>query len=117
MKKNLLPKKPIRLRSLNFGPAIYRINYVDKLLTEDDTRRLAGNINHAHCTLNIDPDADPQSMIETILHEGIHYYLVQFGQEDAINPARAEDVVETIANGIMTILRLNPDFVKAVQEL
>ena len=78
---------------------------------------MAGNINHAHCTLNIDPDADPQSMVETILHEGIHYYLVQFGQEDAINPARAEDVVETIANGIMTILRLNPDFVKAIREL
>ena len=102
---------------MNFGSAIFRIEYEDRLSNDSDTRRLSGSINHAQCVIKLDPNADPQSVADTIVHEAIHFFLIHCGQEGAINPDRLEDVVQTISNGMMTIMRLNPGFVKLVQEL
>ena len=102
---------------MNLGSATYQIEYVASLLDTSGTNRLAGAINHAQCVIKVDPEADPQAVMETIVHEAFHFFLVQYGQEDAVNPARIEGVVETMANGFLMMMRLNPLFVKAIQEL
>ena len=116
-KQQRRPKTMQHLAQMNFGSAIYRIEYEDRLLNNDDTRRLSGAINHAQCVIKLDPNADPQSVADTIVHESIHFFLAHCGQEGAINPDRLEDVVQTISNGMMTIMRLNPGFVKLIEEL
>ena len=93
---------------MNLGSATYQIEYVDKLLDIGGVNRLAGAIDHNQCSIKVDPGADAQIVLETILHEAIHFFLVQYGQEDAINPPRIEGVVETMANGFLMMMRLNP---------
>jgi hypothetical protein len=115
--KTPLRKKKTLLKSLNLGSSQYRIEYVDKLLDVGGVNRLAGAIDHNQCVIRIDPGADPQIVLETILHEAFHFFLVQYGQEDAINPPRIEGVVETMANGFLIMMRLNPDLLTAIEEL
>jgi len=115
--KTPLRKKTIRLKSLNLGSSVYQIEYVDHLLDIGGTNRLAGAIDHGKCRIKVDLEADKQVVMETIVHEAFHYFLVQYGQEDAINPARIEGVVEALSNGFLMMMRLNPLFVKAIQAL
>jgi hypothetical protein len=102
---------------MNLGSAKYQIEYTDRLLDAGGVNRLSGSIDHGQCVIRIDPAADPQAVMETIIHEVFHFFLVQYGQEDAITPARIEGVVEALSNGFLLAMRLNPDFVKMIQEL
>lgn len=102
---------------MNLGSAKYQIKYTDRLLDAGGVNRLSGAIDHSQCVIHVDPGADPQVVLETMIHEAFHYFLVQYGQEDAIVPARIEGVVETLSNGFLMMMRLNPDLVKLIEEL
>ena len=109
-------KGPLKLTSLNFGSAIYKIEYEERLRSTDD-QRLSGSISHSQCVITLDPSADAQSIADTIIHESIHFFLAHYGQEGAVNPARLEELVQSVANGVLTVMRLNPQLVKMLQEL
>lgn len=109
-------KNPLRPKAINFGPATYNIRYTYKLMSEDNSQKLNGAINYQAGVIELDPAVSDQSMIGTIWHEAMHFLIKQYGQESAINPARIEDLVETLSTGIQTVIRLNPKLVRFMED-
>ena len=104
-----------KIEKIDFGAAVYSVEIVPRLV--DDEHKLRGQINHNACLIEVEESLDPQDQFITLLHECIHYYLSQFGHNDAINPARAEGVVNTIATGMTLVLRKNPILITMLEEL
>lgn len=104
--------KNLRPKAIDYGSALYKIVYTDKLMTDDGMHKLNGQINYQKCQIQLDPGVSDQSMIETILHESVHFFIKQYGHESSINSQRLEELVEAISGGLQLLLRLNPNLVK-----
>ena len=106
-----------KLKTLDFGAAVYKVEYVERLLGDDDSEKLRGQISHTDCLVKLEESLDPQDQFITTLHECFHYYLSQYGHSDAINPSRLEGVINTLAVGMTALLRKNPALITMLQEL
>ena len=106
----------VRPKAINFGPSTYKIKYVRKLMSEDNSLKLNGTIKYQDGVIELDPEVSDQSMIGTIWHEAVHYFIKQYGQESAVNPERMEELVETVSTGILTVIRLNPKLVRFMED-
>ena len=105
-----------RITKIDFGAATYDVVYTEKLMSEDESQRLRGQINYQKCRVEVDPGMDNRRLAATLLHESVHFFLNEYGQDSAINPQRMEDVVTAVSTGMQLLIRLNPDLVKFVQE-
>lgn len=106
-----------RLKSIDFGAAVYKVSYVERLLGDDANEKLRGQISHTECLVKLEESLDPQDQFITTIHECLHYYISQYGHSDAINPARLEGVINTLAVGMTALLRRNPTIITMLQEL
>jgi hypothetical protein len=106
-----------KLKTIDFGAAVYKVDYVERLLSGEENEKLRGQINHPACLIQLEESLDPQDQFITTLHECFHYYLSQYGHSDAINPARLEGVINTLAVGMTAVLRKNPVLITMLQEL
>lgn len=106
-----LPKK------INLGAINYHVEVVPRLTDGYDKKRLMGEIKHSLSRIQIDSEAEIQAMATTLMHEIVHYFLMEYGQVSAINPDRVEEVVTAMATGMTLLIRKNPDLIKFLQEL
>lgn len=107
---------PLRPKAIDFGAAKYKVRYTDKLMSEDNSQKLNGAISYQEGVIELDPAVSDQSMIGTIWHEAVHFFIKQYGQESAVNPARLEDLVETLSTGIQTVIRMNPKLIRFMED-
>ena len=106
-----------KLKTIDFGAAVYKVEYVERLLGDDDSEKLRGQISHTDCLVKLEESLDPQDQFITTLHECLHYYISQYGHSDSINPNRLEGVINTLAVGMTALLRKNPALITMLQEL
>lgn len=109
-----MPELPDKI---DLGAVIYSIEVVPGLTDGDDKKRLMGQIKHSLSRIQLDANAEIQAMATTLMHEIMHYYIVEYGQETTIDPSRMEDIVTALATGITYLIRRNPDLIKFIQEL
>lgn len=102
---------------IDLGAVTFHIEVVPRLTDSNDKRRLMGQIRHSLSRIQLDTEAEVQAMATTLMHEIMHYYVVEFGQESAVNPERMEDLVTALASGMTLLIRRNPNLIKFIQEL
>ena len=105
-----------KVTKINFGSATYDVVYTEKLMSEDESQRLRGQINYQKCRVEVDPELDDRRLASTLIHESVHFFLSEYGQDTAVNPQRMEDLVTAVSTGVQLLIRLNPDLVEFVQE-
>jgi len=106
-----LPKK------IDLGAIIFDVEVIPKLVDDDDKKRLIGQIKHSLSRIQLDADAEVQAMATTMMHEIMHYFIVEFGQDKAIDPLRMEGLVNALSAGMTILIRRNPDLITFMQEL
>lgn len=100
-----LPKK------INMGSFIYRVVPIQGLISEERSIKLAGLLCPNEGEIRIDSDYSPQMQGSALIHEIIHHILSSTGRDNDIKPEQIENIIDTMADGIMMLMRLNPDFV------
>jgi hypothetical protein len=90
------------IRQLRIGPYIYRVEYVDGLRADDDTR-LAGNIEYERAVISIDQNSIEAVQLVTLFHEVIHGILANAGITH-----HKERLIDAIATGLVQVLIDNP---------
>ena len=99
-------------QSIDFGSRVFKIEIVDKLLTDENggSKKISGSIDAGKCLIQIEKQSDPQSQIVVLWHEIVHHLLGKVGHDgdDFINPRMEEAIVEGLSDGIVMVLRLNP---------
>ena len=91
--------------SIQIGPIIYKVQFVDNLHAEDG-RGIDGWIRYGQSTISVDSSVGPQRARQTIWHEVIHGL---FDNAGIAQPP--EGTVEALANGVMDVLMRNPALV------
>jgi len=108
----------IPIKQIDFGGEKYDVVHEEKLRDESDDQRLSGSIRHGQCRITLDSSEHLQRQASTLMHECVHYLITMHDLEtkDTINPDRKEMLISTIALGMVTIIKRNPNFIRLLQE-
>jgi hypothetical protein len=87
---------------LKVGPFNYKVELHEGYWNKDD-ERVYGELDERQCTINIDIDASPEVIRESLLHEVLHAILVMYEKDD-------EELVRILTPMILMVLRDNPKF-------
>jgi len=107
-----MPKMPIT--QIDFGGEKYTVKSVDNLSVDGTT--LSGHIKHGQHTIELDIQECIGQQTCTLMHECIHYMLMAHGYADRIVPDCKEGLIDTIAIGMITLIKRNPNLIGLIQE-
>ena len=93
-------------RYLKVGPFNYTVELHDGYWNKDDIR-VYGEVDERTCTINLDVDASPEVVRDSIVHEVIHAILLMYDRDD-------EDLVRLLAPMILQVMRDNPKLMLAL---
>lgn len=108
---------PTPPKKIDLGAVIYQVEVIPQLVDAYDKKRLMGEIKHSLSRIQLDANAEVQAMATTLMHEIVHYFIMEYGQITAIAPDRMEEIVTAFATGLIQLIRRNPDLIKFIQEL
>lgn len=87
------------------GPCNFTVEFVNKLLDDDEVKKLNGHIKYGDTSIQIESNMSDESRLLTLVHEIIH------GCDTFANAELTEKQVELMANQLLAVLNHNPDFV------
>jgi hypothetical protein len=93
-------------RHLKVGPFNYTVELHDGYWNKDDIR-VYGEVDERTCTINLDVDASPEVVRDSIVHEVIHAILLMYDRDD-------EDLVRLLAPMLLQVMRDNPRLMLAL---
>ena len=93
-------------RYLKIGPFSYTVELHEGYWNKDDVR-VYGEVDERSATINLDVDASPEVVRDSILHEIIHAVLMMYDKDD-------EDLVRLLAPMLLQVMRDNPKLVLAL---
>ena len=93
-------------RYLKIGPFSYTVELHEGYWNKDDVR-VYGEVDERSATINLDVDASPEVVRDSILHEIIHAILMMYDKDD-------EDLVRLLAPMLLQVMRDNPKLVLAL---
>jgi hypothetical protein len=93
-------------RYLKVGPFNYTVELHDGYWNKDDIR-VYGEVDERSATINLDVDASPEVIRDSIVHEVIHAILLMYDRDD-------EDLVRLLAPMLLQIIRDNPKLILAL---
>ena len=93
-------------RYLKLGPFNYNVELHDGYWNRDDVR-VYGEVDERTCTINLDVDASPEIVRDSILHEILHAILIMYDKDD-------EDLVRLLAPMLLQVIRDNPKLMLAL---
>ena len=102
-------------KKVNFGSCTFDVEIIDKLLDGDRGKKLDGHIKYLEGKIRIEKEACPQHQISTFIHEVLHRIIMVHGHEQHIKPEELEGLIDSMADGILSLLRLNPDVVSWIR--
>jgi hypothetical protein len=105
-----------RVKKVDFLIRTYAVNFVERLLSDDEERRLYGNIDYTNGVINLDPNHVLDDMKLTFLHEVCHAILNIFLIEKSLSDEDNEKVVDAMSSGFMLFIKQNPDTIKFLME-
>ena len=95
-----------------------KIGYSDYKIIDNDDKKLDGQFIHADKTITITPSLSSFDRLNTLLHETLHGVWLHWGIEETIKSKNAEEaIIASIANGLTTIIRDNPEFLFNLKKL
>ena len=98
--------------TVDFGSQVFRVEIVEKLLMESAglDNKIQGRIDPANCLIQIEKNTDDQAKMLTLWHELVHQLFNRCGHdgEEFVNPKVEEAIIESLSDGIVMLLRLNP---------
>ena len=95
-----------------------KIGYSDYKIIDNDDKKLDGQFIHADKTITITPSLSSFDRLNTLLHETLHGVWLHWGIEETIKSKNAEEaIIASIANGLTTIIRDNPEFLFNLNKL
>lgn len=86
-------------RYLKIGPFNYTVELHEGYWNKDDVR-VYGEVDERSATINLDVDASPEVVRDSILHEIIHAILMMYDKDD-------EDLVRLLAPMLLQVIRDN----------
>lgn len=87
------------------GPCNFTVDFVDKLLDDDEVKKLNGHIKYGDTSIEIESNMSDASKLLTLVHEIVH------GCDSFADAELTEKQVELISNQLLAVLNHNPDFV------
>ena len=93
-------------RYLRIGPFNYTVELHDGYWNKDDVR-VYGEVDERACTINLDVDASPEVVRDSIVHEIIHAILMMYDKDD-------EELVRLLAPMLLQVMRDNPRLMLAL---
>ena len=102
-----MPKIPIK--QIDFGGEKFTVEAVDNL-------KLSGEIKYSQYTIELDTTECIERQTLTLIHECVHYYLIAHGYQKHIPKELCEGMIDTIALGVITLIKRNPKLVRLIQE-
>ena len=95
-----------------------KIGYSDYKIIDNDDDDSDGQFNHVEKTIKITPTLSSSDRLNILLHETLHGVWLHWGMDETTNSENTEEVVVTsIANGLTTVIRDNPDFLPNLNKL
>lgn len=91
---------------LKVGPFNYTVELHDGYWNKDDIR-VYGEVDERACTINLDVDASPEVVRDSIVHEVIHAILLMYDRDD-------EELVRLLAPMLLQVIRDNPKLMLAL---
>lgn len=88
---------------LRIGPFNYVVEAHEGYWNKDDTR-VYGELDERTSTINLDIDASPDVIRDSILHEIFHAILIMYEKDD-------EELVRLLSPMMLQVLRDNPELV------
>jgi len=89
---------------IKIGPITYEIVAVPGLRSEDDGKKLFGEVKHGSCEIRIESEYSPQQRRQTLWHEILHVVLTQLGRKEN----QDESLVDSLAYAMMRVVEDNP---------
>ena len=87
-------------RYLRIGPFRYTVELHDGYWNKDD-ERVYGETDERTATINLDTDASPEVIRDSVVHEILHAILLMYDKDD-------EDLVRLLAPMLLQVMRDNP---------
>ena len=95
-----------------------KIGYSDYKIIDNDDKKLDGQFIHADKTITITPSLSSFDRLNTLLQETLHGVWLHWGIEETIKSKNAEEaIIASIANGLTTIIRDNPEILFNLNKL
>lgn len=93
-------------RYLKIGPFTYTVELHEGYWNKDD-ERVYGEVDERAATINLDVDASPEMIRDSIVHEILHAILLMYNKDD-------EDLVRLLAPMLLQVMRDNPKLMLAL---
>ena len=93
-------------RYLKIGPFTYTVELHEGYWNKDD-ERVYGEVDERAATINLDVDASPEIIRDSIVHEILHAILLMYNKDD-------EDLVRLLAPMLLQVMRDNPKLMLAL---
>ena len=95
-----------------------KIGYSDYKIIDNDDKKLDGQFIHTKKMITITPSLSSFDRINTLLHETLHGVWLHWGIEETVKSKNAEEaIIASIANGLTTVIKDNPEFLLNLNEL
>jgi hypothetical protein len=95
-----------------------KIGYSNYKIIDNDDKKLDGQFIHTDKIITITPSLSSSDRLNTLLHETLHGVWFHWGIEEIIKAKNAEEaIITSIANGLTTVIRDNPEFLPNLNEL
>lgn len=95
-----------------------KIGYSDYKIIDNDDADSDGQFNHVEKTIKITPTLSSSDRLNILLHETLHGVWFHWGVGETIKAKNAEEaIITSIANGLTTVIRDNPEFLPNLNEL
>jgi hypothetical protein len=91
---------------LKVGPFNYTVELHEGYWNKDD-ERVYGEVDERNCTINLDIDASPEMVRDSIVHEVLHAMLLMYDKDD-------EELVRLLAPMLLQVMRDNPKLMLAL---
>ena len=100
----------MKIKKLKIGPITYKVKYKKDVIVNNVSSYAA--IAHSLAKIEVCKDLDDQQIIASLIHESLHGILYNAGicQSD-----HNEQIIETIACGILALLQDNTDLLKLIK--
>ena len=88
-----------------------KIGYSEYKIVDNDDKKLDGQFIHTKKMITITPSLSSFDRLNILLHETLHGVWLHWGIEETGKSKNAEEaIIASIANGLTTVIKDNPEF-------